>query len=316
MAELGSLAPNQEEKTGHMDAKTPETSREKIFFTGHQNNKIAADLHIAATDDPAGVVLLVHGGGQTRHSWRGSSDILAKNGWTAITMDQRGHGDSEWSPTGAYDFEDFSEDLICVADQIADRFANRPVAVGASLGGIASMLAEGQNKRNILSRVILVDVTPRIRLAGVVKILGFMAEHAHEGFASLEEAADAIATYLPHRPRPRDLSGLAKNLRKHDDGRYHWHWDPKFIEARRQHGMPESRGELQRQLENAVRRIEAPTLLIRGRQSELVDEEMVAEFMALAPNTKFADVSEAGHMVAGDKNDIFTDAVLEFLDDA
>ena len=127
-----------------MDAKVSRTNRQKISFIGHQGNRIAADLHPSLAEHPAGVVLLIHGGGQTRHSWRGSSDILAANGWTAITMDQRGHGDSEWSSAGDYGFEDFSEDLICVADQIADQFGSRPAGVGASLGGIASMLAEGE----------------------------------------------------------------------------------------------------------------------------------------------------------------------------
>lgn len=298
-----------------MDAKTADVARERISFEGRDGNGIAADLYPAALSPARGVVLMVHGGGQTRHSWRGSSSLLAQNGWTAITMDQRGHGDSEWAADGDYDFEAFSGDLTAVADQIAVRYGSHPVLVGASLGGIASMLAEGENNRPVLSAVILVDVTPRLRLAGVVKILGFMSERAEDGFASLEEAADAIARYLPNRPKRTDLSGLAKNLRQGEDGRYRWHWDPRFLDSRRRHGTPEARGELQKQLEDAVRAITVPLMLVRGRQSELVDDEMVAEFLALAPHAKVADVSEAGHMVAGDKNDVFTSAVLAFLNE-
>jgi hypothetical protein len=54
--------------------------------------------------------------------------------------------------------------------------------------------------------------------------MAFMSERVDVGFATLEEAADFISAYLPHRPRPKDLSGLAKNLRLHPDGRYRWHW--------------------------------------------------------------------------------------------
>ena len=298
-----------------MDAKTPDVVRERTSFEGRDGNHIAADLHPSIVEPQRGIVLMVHGGGQTRHSWRGSSNILAQNGWSAITMDQRGHGDSAWSDTGDYEFEAFAEDLVCVADQVTDRFGSRPVVVGASLGGISAMLAEGECDREVLSSVILVDVTPRLRLAGVVKILGFMSERADDGFASLEEAADAIARYLPNRPKRKDLSGLAKNLRLGEDGRYRWHWDPRFLDSRRRHGMPEARAQLQEQLADAVRAISVPLMLVRGRQSELVDEEMVAEFLELAPGAKVADVSEAGHMVAGDKNDVFTSAVLDFLNE-
>lgn len=298
-----------------MDAKTPEVTRERISFEGRDGNLIVADHHPSIVEPQRGIVLMVHGGGQTRHSWRGSSNSLAQNGWSAITMDQRGHGDSAWSETGDYEFEAFAEDLVCVADQVTERFGSRPVVVGASLGGISAMLAEGENQRDVLSSVILVDVTPRLKLAGVVKILGFMSERADDGFASLQEASDAIARYLPNRPKRTDLSGLAKNLRQGEDGRFRWHWDPRFLDSRRRHGMPEARAQLQNQLADAVRAISVPLMLVRGRQSELVDEEMVAEFLELAPHAKVADVSEAGHMVAGDKNDVFTSAVLDFLNE-
>jgi pimeloyl-ACP methyl ester carboxylesterase len=64
----------------------------------------------------------------------------------------------------------------------------------------------------------------------------------------------------------------------------------------------------------AARALRVPTLLVRGRMSDLVTVEAAEEFLALAPHAKFADVSGAGHMVAGDRNDAFTKAVVEFLD--
>ncbi|MEM7427208.1 MAG: alpha/beta hydrolase [Pseudomonadota bacterium] len=298
-----------------MDAKPEDIARQKRCYRGRDGNALAADVHPVPSGSSRGTVLLVHGGGQTRHSWRGTSDILAARGWTSVTIDQRGHGDSEWAADGDYEISAFKDDLISVADQLAGEFGSRPACVGASLGGIASMLAEGQSGRSVLSSVILVDVTPRMKMAGVVKILGFMGERAEDGFASLEEASEAISRYLPHRPRPRDMSGLAKNLRQGEDGRFRWHWDPRFLDARKRHGVQEHRAGLQHELEDAVRSITVPMLLVRGRQSELVDEDMVEEFMTLAPQAKFADVSEAGHMVAGDKNDVFTGAVLEFLEE-
>lgn len=176
------------------------------------------------------------------------------------------------------------------------------------------MLAEGESDTQVLTAAILVDVTPRMKHDGVEKIIGFMSERAGHGFASLDEAADAIAEYLPHRPRPKNLSGLAKNLRLGPDKRYRWHWDPEFLSESNRKAERAEREIFYQRLEEAVQTITIPLMLVRGRESELVDEAMVAHFLELAPHAKYADVSDAGHMVAGDKNDIFTDAVLGFLD--
>jgi len=290
-----------------MDDVSTAKAHESVEFAGASGNAIAADVYGQAGGR---TVLLIHGGGQTRHSWRGTAKHLAATGWTAITVDQRGHGDSAWIDDGDYSFRSFADDLIAVADQITERYGARPVGIGASLGGMASLLAEGESDREVLSGVVLVDITPRVNRSGVDKILGFMAERSEEGFASLEEAADAISAYLPHRKRPDDLSGLSKNLRLREDGRYRWHWDPQFIK-RRTTGV--SQEDHENRMIAASRKLTVPVLLVRGRQSELVDEEVAREFLELVPHAEYADVGGARPMFAGDKNDDFTDAVLGFL---
>ncbi len=286
--------------------------QERITFSGSHNNRIAGNLFLPQIPVKEKIAILVHGGGQTRHSWGGTAQTLCENGWTSIIFDQRGHGDSDWIERGNYEFPVFADDLAAIATQIRDQFGALPVSIGASLGGIASMLAQGENNNSLLSALILVDITPRMKISGVEKIVGFMAQNADTGFTSLEEAADAIAAYLPQRPRPNTMKGLAKNLRQHDDGRYRWHWDPKFISGRKSFTAKDwDRRELR--LVNAASNITTPILLIRGQQSELVEEKEVQEFLNLVPHAKFTDVSDAGHMIAGDKNDIFTAAVLDFL---
>jgi pimeloyl-ACP methyl ester carboxylesterase len=185
------------------------------------------------------------------------------------------------------------------------------VAVGASLGGIASMLAEGRHN-GTFSALVLVDITPRVDLDGVAKVQGFMREHAHEGFASVAEAAEAVAAYLPHRPRPRSNEGLKKNLRLHPDGRWRWHWDPRFLDGRRRVGP--GGGEVETILVDAAKRIKIPALLVRGASSELVQEKHAKEFLELVPQASYVDVGGARHMVAGDRNDAFANAIKSFLE--
>jgi len=258
------------------------------------------------TPDPesaqAGIALLLHGGGQTRHSWHGTAARLASHGWLAITVDTRGHGDSQWAPDGDYSLDAFAGDLYAIVDTLDQP----PVVIGASLGGMTALVAEGE--RPGLSRgLVLVDIAPRIEVAGRDRIQAFM-NSAPTGFASLDEVADAIQAYNPHRPRPRNLDGLTKNVRQHADGRWYWHWDPRFLRL----GDEPARAVDTERRYRAARGITVPTLLVRGTRSDIVTPEAAAELLTLIPTATAVEVT-AGHMIAGDDNDVFTVQLLEFL---
>ncbi len=234
-----------------------------------------------------------------------------ERGWRAYSLDLRGHGDSDWAPDGDYTLDAFAGDILA----IAKTFPSPPALVGASLGGISSLAAIGEHPDETVARaLVLVDVAPRIEEAGRDRIGQFMMERMESGFGSLDEVADAIQAYNPHRPRPKNLAGLEKNLRKRD-GRWYWHWDPAFISGR-MGGQDETRSTLvdPDRLGAAARGLHVPTLLVRGRMSDLLSEEGAQEFLQLVPHARMVDVSGAGHMVAGDRNDAFNDAVVSFLD--
>ena len=259
-------------------------------------------------DPAAPPIIFAHGGGQTRHAWRGAAKALAFEGYRSIALDLRGHGESDWAADGDYSLEAIARDLIEVGERVAGG-GGRPHIVGASLGGLAAIVAAGVLSRNAFASVTLVDIAPNMDAAGVAKVVEFMGAHIEEGFDSLEQAADVIATYLPHRPRPKDMEGLRKNLRQDNDGRWRWHWDPAFITGVMRRSAIARTGDL----EQAVRDIRVPLHLIRGRMSELVSEDSVTAFRSLAPQAHFTDVAGARHMVAGDRNDVFTEAVASFL---
>ena len=290
----------------------PTFTLDHTSFMGAADNRLDAEVF----GDNGPPVLLLHGGGQTRHAWRSTAEKLASKGYTAYTLDQRGHGNSEWVANGAYEFRDFSADLKLVATEITCRSGVKPIVVGASLGGIAALLAEGEPKRasdtHMFSALVLVDITPRVDMTGVNKILGFMRAHAKEGFATIADAAHIVAQYLPHRPRPKSIEGLKKNLRRSPDGRWRWHWDPRFLDGPRTADV--DRRQLETVLQEAARRIAIPVLLVRGAYSELVKESHVQEFLELVPHAEYVNVGDARHMVAGDRNDQFSTVVVSFIE--
>lgn len=266
--------------------------------------ELAADLYGDEADPP---VLFLHGGGQTRHAWGSAAVRLAGAGFFAISIDLRGHGHSDWSPDGVYDMDRFGADVASIAHSLG----RPPTLVGASLGGLSSLVAVGESDEMVARGLVLVDVTPRIEVDGRQKIQGFMRA-GMRGFDSLDEAADLIAAFIPHRPRPKDLSGLQKNLRQRGDGRWYWHWDPRWIGN---HEGVDGQGGLVRydRLRDAAANVSIPTMLVRGRMSDIVSDEGVRELRELVPHAEVIDVAGAGHMVAGDKNDAFNDAVIDFV---
>lgn len=249
-------------------------------------------------------VLFLHGGGQTRFAWKGAAESFAARGWYAVSADLRGHGDSDWAPDADYTLEAFARDVAAVAGAM-----NAPPAiVGASMGGLAALLAQGELDPPPASALVLVDIATRMDPVAVARIVAFMTSHP-DGFGSLEEAAEAVADYQPHRDRPASTAGLRKNLRLGEDGRWRWHWDPAFLTSERR---PAASSDPER-LNRAASRVDVPTLLVRGILSDMVSEEAVEEFLGHVPHAETVDVEDAAHMVAGDRNDRFTDAVLAFL---
>lgn len=273
----------------------------RVTFKGFESLELVADERGDPNDWP---VLFLHGGGQTRHAWGRTAEEVAANGWRSISLDLRGHGESEWEVNGDYSFTAFCADCIAVADQLG----RPPVLVGASLGGMSAMLAEGTSDREVSSGLVLVDIAPVTNREGVERIGAFMRSGI-DGFDTLEDAASAIAAYTPQRVRAFNPDGLRKVLRERN-GRWYWHWDPAMISRERTEVVAKRFSGL---LEVAMNNITVPTMLVRGMLSDVLTQEGVDDMVSHLPDITVVEVPDAGHMIAGDQNTAFTDAVTCFL---
>lgn len=287
-----------------MRKKAPVSTPRPVEYTGVDGVTLVGDEwnHGSAESDARPTILMLHGGGQNRHSWKNTGQVLADRGFRVVAVDTRGHGDSDRAPEADYALESLTGDVLHIIDDIGTPV----VLIGASMGGLTGIMVADAAGPEKVTKLVLVDVVPRFEKSGSARIRDFMFSHVH-GFDSLEEAAAAVAEYLPHRAKPRSPEGLKKNLR-YRDGRWHWHWDPAFLTKPRDDPF-----ERVDKMESAAMRLQIPILLIRGKLSDVVSTEGVNDFLAKVPHAEFVELSEAGHTAAGDDNDAFSEVVVDFV---
>jgi pimeloyl-ACP methyl ester carboxylesterase len=250
-------------------------------------------------------VLLLHGAGQTRQSWRRVSARLMAKGMRVISADMRGHGESDWSPDGNYRYPR----LVADVEAIVRHFGGPMILVGASIGGKIAMCTAAYCDAPIASALVMIDIVPRTNIAAMDRMLGGMRPPVG-GFESLDAAAQALASGSDTPFVSGSGERLRRSMRQDAQGRWHWHWDPAFMRSKEQGtDATSSLG----YMEDAARRTHVPLLLARGERSEIVTDDGVAAFRAIVPQLEVATIAGAGHMLVGDQNDIFSDRIEDFI---
>jgi pimeloyl-ACP methyl ester carboxylesterase len=284
---------------------SPELTSEITFETRDGLTLRADSLRPSSKSSAShpGTVLLFHGGGQSRLSWKSTASVLADAGYYCVSADLRGHGESDWSKSGDYSSDSFLSDVELIMDQLPKPI----ILVGASLGGIVSLLVAGERRQEQVKALVLVDISPWTEDKGIARVLSFMNEHLN-GFVSLEEASEAVAKYMQHRAKPAMLDGLKSTLRQGEDGRYYWRWDPALMQSMNARRVIDSD-----RLLRAAKATSAKILLLRGVFSDVVTAESAERFLEHLPSAQYVEVDKAAHTIAGDSNQAFTDALVRFL---
>jgi pimeloyl-ACP methyl ester carboxylesterase len=265
-------------------------------------------------------VVCLHGGGQTAYMYEELGTAL-RDRWFVLAPDLPGHGDSDVDaalspPTAGLDRRSLAASVVGFIDFVG---IERAVFVGASLGGITSLTIAAMDP-NRVEGIVLIDIGHRLEDDGVRRIVEFMTKH--ESFASLEEAAVAIAEYLPGRKK-QSPARLTRNLRQRADG--HWVWKHALGRNLRSASASASastsappngdwRG-LTAGMDEELVRLVCPVLVLRGAQSDVLSDEGAREVAALVPNARLATINAAGHLAAGDNPESTVSLVRHFLEE-
>src|SRR5438270_1808615 len=257
-------------------------------------------------------VVCLHGGGQTAYMYEQLGAALAGR-YHVLAWDFADHGDSDpFSEGPAAETPVDRHALAADARPLCEEFGiTRAVFVGASMGGIVSVTVAA-TRPDLVGAVVLLDVGHRLEVEGVQRITAFLAEH--ESFADLDEAAAAIAVYLPGRTVTQGR--LTRNLRQRADGRWVWkHGLGRRIRAGGAIDADRGAAMVVAGLDDDLRALHRPTLVLRGAQSDVLSEAGADELVELLPDARYARIHGAGHLAAGDNPESFVSHVGRFLDE-
>jgi len=247
-------------------------------------------------------ILFLHGGALTAHTWD-LCCLALRDDYHCIALDQRGHGDSDWSPDVDYSIAAQREDVKGFAEAIGlEKF----VLVGMSLGAING-LAYAIAYPETLSALVLIDAGPNVRRPGSRRIRDFV-----NGGAEPETLEAIIERALAFNPRRDPLilrRSLMHNLRQQADGTWTWKYDRRRFQ---QMGGDQHAAE-RRGLADGLARVTCPTLVVRGGESDVFHDEDAERLAAGLPHGRWVTIPKAGHTVQGDNPKDLAAALRDFL---
>lgn len=249
-------------------------------------------------------IVFLHGGALTARTWDAVCLALRAD-YHCIAVDQRGHGDSEWSPACDYDLDAHLRDITLLVNELElEQF----VLVGQSLGGINALRYASRHAER-MAALVIVDVSPLVRNESRARnrVVEFMMEPGE--LNSLEEFVERAVRFNPRRDPGLLRYSLRHNLRRLPGGRWTWKYDRRHLSREWFDAVVERFREVAEELTD----IGCPSLIVRGVESDVLSDEDVAALKELLPGARVAAIEDAGHNVQGDNPKGFVDALRPFL---
>jgi esterase len=270
----------------------------------HQTIVGAMRMHYLDWGGTSAPILFLHGGGLTAHTWDCVA-VMLRERFRCVALDQRGHGDSEWSPVVDYRIASHVGDIEGFIDAMG---LQRPILVGQSMGGLNS-IAYATRHSDRMRAMVIVDVAPEISTPGADRIRDFASTPELD---SPEAFLERAVKFNPIRDPAVLRRSLHYNLRETPAGK----WTFKHDQRRRTDDAMKSFTEDRSRLGSEVSKIKCPTLVVRGALSDVLTDASAEKFARSLPNGRWVRIEKSGHNVQGDNPRALLDAMSAFFRDA
>jgi pimeloyl-ACP methyl ester carboxylesterase len=250
-------------------------------------------------------MLLLHGFSGHAHTWDTFARAI-RDRFHVLALDQRGHGDSDWAKDGAYGPDDHARDIHAVHDRLG---LGPVVLIGLSMGGRNAIAFAAAHPARV-ERLVIVDIGPDIDPRGAARV-GRMAAEAPEDLGSVDEAVAHLRRYATLTSAAAEAAlryRVEHGVKRLASGRYTWKYD-RFLREQRRQGTAAPAIDLW----PAVERITAPTLIVRGSESDVFAPETAKRMLELIPGSRLVEIPGAGHSVPAEAPEAFERAVRQFL---
>ena len=247
-------------------------------------------FHYLEWGDPANpTIVMLHGVSQQAHSWDFVSLALSP-AYHIISLDQRGHGDTDWASDGVYSLDAMQADIDGVVEALGLGDFN---LMGHSMGGRNSFIWASRHLKTLRSLTI-VDTGPETQRRGQDRIRDF--RELPNNLDSFQEFADRVKEYTG-RTEEQVLGALKYSIRQMPDGKWAWKWDPATRNRTRSGDDPTWNTE---KLWECVKAVDCPSLVVRGSRSDIFAEETLAKMGQVMTDCTTETIDNAGHLVQGD----------------
>jgi esterase len=204
-----------------------------------------------------------------------------------VAMDVRGHGESAWSPAGAYQYRDQVSDLAAVVDKLG---LSRFTLIGTSMGGIIAMAYAGAHPDR-LTHLVINDIGPDVEVGS--QRITLMVGSRPDEFGTLDDAMAyrrQMSPIVAGRTLDDQRELALGVLRQRPDGRWIWKMDPAYIQQRVKIGPPERPA-----LWPALERVTCPTLVVWGSDSDVLSEPQARRMVDTLADGELVTVPGVGH---------------------
>jgi pimeloyl-ACP methyl ester carboxylesterase len=254
-------------------------------------------LHYLEWGDPAKpAMILLHGIARHAHTFDHVAPVFAKD-HRVIALDMRGHGDSAWSPAGAYLVQDYVKDLEAL---VAELRLRRVTLLGNSTGGRVAQVFAGLHP-DLVDRLIVEDVGPE-RPRNIADAFARRVEQEANGWASEDELVRQLVEANPRTPEPLLRTYAHFGVKPRTDGRLVWKRDPNLV-----------KGFVETELWDSVSKITSPALYVIGGASRIVPAETQQRLKATLPNCRIIVMPGLGHYPSEEDAAGFLTIVKDFM---